>query len=500
MVRAMEATLTARLADYRILRRDIEASILALATSVDGRRFEFQAPLDPLDIRVGGYVAIDAPSGRRLGQVHSLDVARVDAGEVGWAGEVSMSTRMTIRVAHGDGIVLDGPETPFHDASVRSAEPETIRAWLHAAAPDRAVLPAGELRYAPGLIHGLDAGGFNRHTFLCGQSGSGKTYALGVLLERILLGTSLRIVVLDPNSDFVPLGTLRPGAAPELAERYRAATAALAVHRAGHRGEHERLRVRLPELDAAAQAAALRLDPVRDREEYAVFIELLELERLDALHELAELERSGAAALAHRARNLGVDAWSIWAREDAGSSLDLLADDEVRGLVVDLGSLPTREEQSLTAGAVLERLWRDRNRRQPVLIVIDEAHNVCPAEPRDALTAQATEHAVRIAAEGRKFGLYLLTSTQRPQKVHPNVVSQCDNLVLMRMNSAGDLAYARDVFSFVPGSLLAQAANFRLGEALVAGKLSSHPALLRFGTRISAEGGADVPASWAMNP
>lgn len=29
----------------------------------------------------------------------------------------------------------------------------------------------------------------NRHTFWCGQSGSGKTYALGVLLEQVLLHT-----------------------------------------------------------------------------------------------------------------------------------------------------------------------------------------------------------------------------------------------------------------------------------------------------------------------
>jgi DNA helicase HerA-like ATPase len=132
-----------------------------------------------------------------------------------------------------------------------------------------------------------------------------------------------------------------------------------------------------------------------------------------------------------------------------------------------------------------------------VLIVIDEAHNVCPAAPEDALTALATEHAVRIAAEGRKFGLYLLTSTQRPEKVHPNIVSQCDNLVLMRMNSAADLAYAGEIFSFVPAGLLARARTFGLGEALVAGKLSSHPAFVRMGPRISEEGGADVPSTWA---
>ena len=132
-----------------------------------------------------------------------------------------------------------------------------------------------------------------------------------------------------------------------------------------------------------------------------------------------------------------------------------------------------------------------------MLIVIDEAHNVCPAEPQDRLTALATEHAVRIAAEGRKFGLYLLACTQRPQKVHPNVVTQCDNLVLMRLNSTADTAYAQEVFSFVPAGLLARAPALGLGEAVVAGKICPSAALLRFGRRLSLEGGADVPSDWA---
>jgi DNA helicase HerA-like ATPase len=32
----------------------------------------------------------------------------------------------------------------------------------------------------------------------------------------------------------------------------------------------------------------------------------------------------------------------------------------------------------------------------------------------------------------------MLVATQRPQKVHENVISQCDNLILMRLNSAAD--------------------------------------------------------------
>ena len=106
---------------------------------------------------------------------------------------------------------------------------------------------------------------------------------------------------------------------------------------------------------------------------------------------------------------------------------------------------------------------------------------------------------MQIAGEGRKFGLYLLVSTQRPQKVHENVLSQCDNLMLMRMNSAADLAHLEANFSFVPWGLLQQATHFGLGEALVAGKISPHPTLVRFGARITEEGGADVSASWA-NP
>ena len=166
-------------------------------------------------------------------------------------------------------------------------------------------------------------------------------------------------------------------------------------------------------------------------------------------------------------------------------------------MVADLGSLGSREEQIVAAEAVLAALWRRRTHREPVLIVIDEAHNVCPADPDGPLTAMATDHAVRIAGEGRKFGLVLLVATQRPQKVHENVVSQCDNLVLMRMNSRSDLVRLTEIFSFVPPPLFALAAEFRQGEAVVAGKLVPSPTLGRFGPRWSHEGGADVPADWA---
>jgi uncharacterized protein len=478
-------------AEFRKLRRQIEESILPLTTSVDGRRFELQASLHGLELQVGGYVVLEGDDGRRLGQVVNLELARVDGSEVtsGDSG-LELRTRMSLRSVRGEGVVLDGDGKPFHDALARPAKPAEVADWLATLRPARATLAIGELLLAPDVPATLDAGGFDRHTFLCGQSGSGKTYSLGLVLERLLVETDLRLVILDPNSDYVRLGEQRPEADAELAAGYAEAARGVVVRRSG-----DGLQLRLDQLDPNARAAALALDPVADREEFALVDQFLG-EGI-TFEELATSAEPHARALRLRAENLGVSNWQLWARGKPESLVDDVERRDARCLVVDLGSLATREEQAVAAEAVLATLWRRRADREPVLVVIDEAHNVCPQKPDDPVTALVTEHAVRIAAEGRKFGLYLLVSTQRPQKVHENVLSQCDNLMVMRMNSLADLGFVGDVFSFVPPSLLERATAFRQGEALVAGKIASHPSFVRFGARVAEEGGSDIPADWA---
>ncbi|MGO3327513.1 helicase HerA domain-containing protein [Gordonia sp. (in: high G+C Gram-positive bacteria)] len=107
----------------------------------------------------------------------------------------------------------------------------------------------------------------NRHTFWCGQSGSGKTYALGVLLEQVLLHTSLPIVVLDPNSDYVKLGSVREDAASD----GNALTGRdIRILRPG--ADHDALKVRFVDINIRSRAAILQLDPILDREEFNVML------------------------------------------------------------------------------------------------------------------------------------------------------------------------------------------------------------------------------------
>jgi DNA helicase HerA-like ATPase len=488
--------LEALIDSFRTSRDTLERSILPYATSVDGRTFEFQSSLHGLTLQTGGYVVLDDGRQSRFGQVLDLTATTERASVANVPG---LSSEVVIRLAYGRGIVLSADTGPFHQAHVRPASGEEATAWFAEQRPARAALEIGTMLLAPDVPATLDAGGFNRHTFMCGQSGSGKTYSLGLVLEQLLLHTDLRLVILDPNSDYVRLGDAKGDPAGRSEAAYGAAASGVQVW--GRETEHP-LRLMLPDLDHAAQAAVLGLDPLADREEYAALSMLVSGRRegtpvLGGLDDLLKAEQPGARDLGLRANNLGVLDWSVWSRGQGRSVTDAVLDDDIRCLVVDLGSLDTPQEQRVIAQATLSALWRHRHRRQPVLVVIDEAHNVCPREPADPMTRLAADTAALIAAEGRKFGLYLLVSTQRPQKVNEEVLTQCDNLLLMRMNSEADLGYLREVFSFVPGGMVYRATSFRQGESLAGGKFFPHAGFVRFGARLSHEGGADIPTDWA---
>jgi DNA helicase HerA-like ATPase len=102
------------------------------------------------------------------------------------------------------------------------------------------------------------------------------------------------------------------------------------------------------------------------------------------------------------------------------------------------------------------------------------------------------ERIIQIAAEGRKFGLWLLLSTQRPSRIHPSIISQCDNIALMKMSSPLDLDELATIFGFVPAAMLARSPGFRQGEALFAGGFVPAPTMVRMGARLTLEGGSDV--------
>ncbi|MCP2297343.1 hypothetical protein APR11_003778 [Nocardia amikacinitolerans] len=387
---------------------------------------------------------------------------------------------------HDEGIDTRSSHA-FERGQLAAADARTVET-LHETTGAR--LEVGVNLTAPGGPARLLPTRFNRHTFWCGQSGSGKTYALGVVLEQLIAHTAVPVVIFDPNADFVRLGELRPGAAGPTAEALREREIRVLRPNA----ETGKLRVRFRELPIASKAAVLRVDPIADREE---FNELLHLGTVLESGELGQilprLRADGSAVqqrLAMRIENLGLLDWEVWAWGDAAVTEVVAARPDVT--VLDLGGFSTPEQYLVVALSLLDDLWARREERRPVLLVIDEAHNLASPRLDSPIAVAVRERLIQIAAEGRKYGLWLLLSTQRPSKVHPGILSQCDNLALMKTTSPVDLAELGTYFGYAPTALLERSPWFRQGEALFAGGFVPAPSLAKVRARLTPEGGGDV--------
>lgn len=74
-------------------------------------------------------------------------------------------------------------------------------------------------------------------------------------------------------------------------------------------------------------------------------------------------------------------------------------------------------------------------------IFIDEAHNFLP---ESGITA-ATEPLLKIVKEGRQPGITLVFATQRPEKLHPDALAQCDMIISHRLTSKADIDALRNI-------------------------------------------------------
>lgn len=117
--------------------------------------------------------------------------------------------------------------------------------------------------------------------------------------------------------------------------------------------------------------------------------------------------------------------------------------------VIDLSLVPAEVIHLVTAvisRMTLEALQRYRKLNQgktlPTVLVMEEAHTFIKRYKDDAenqgpatICCQVFE---KIAREGRKFGLGLVLSSQRPSELSPTVLSQCNSFLLHRISNDRD--------------------------------------------------------------
>ena len=117
------------------------------------------------------------------------------------------------------------------------------------------------------------------------------------------------------------------------------------------------------------------------------------------------------------------------------------------------------------------------NNDAPILLVFEEAHKYVPNS--DLAKYRASKLSIeRIAKEGRKYGVTLLLSSQRPSEISETIFSQCSNFVAMRLTNPSDQNYVARLLPDTLGNLSDKLPTLGAGEALLIGEAVVMPSLV----------------------
>ncbi len=167
--------------------------------------------------------------------------------------------------------------------------------------------------------------------------------------------------------------------------------------------------------------------------------------------------------------------------------------------ILDLSGVPNEIMASIS-GTLLKIIYdalfwgqnlKDGGKEQPLLIVLEEAHNYLKSG-EDSISSRAVQ---TIAKEGRKYGVGLLLVTQRPSELDETVLSQCGTIVALRMNNSKDRSHIRSAIQDELQTMVDLLPSLRTGESIISGEGVKIPSRVQFYKLSNAPKGADPIAS-----
>ena len=157
--------------------------------------------------------------------------------------------------------------------------------------------------------------------------------------------------------------------------------------------------------------------------------------------------------------------------------------------LIDLSLVPTEVVHVVTA--VIARMVFEASQRYvklngvalPTVLVMEEAHTFIKRYKEDIENQDAASICCqvfeRIAREGRKFGLGLVLSSQRPSELSPTVLSQCNTFLLHRISNDRDQELVNRLVPDNLKGLLRELPSLPSQSAILLGWASELPVLVK---------------------
>lgn len=115
-------------------------------------------------------------------------------------------------------------------------------------------------------------------------------------------------------------------------------------------------------------------------------------------------------------------------------------------------------------------------------LIIDEAHNVLSQQSTresESWKDYRLETFEEIIKEGRKFGMFLTLSSQRPADISPTIVSQIHNFFIHRLVNERDLFLIDNTISTLDSMSRGMIPNLSRGSCVITGTAFDLPMLLQ---------------------
>jgi hypothetical protein len=161
------------------------------------------------------------------------------------------------------------------------------------------------------------------------------------------------------------------------------------------------------------------------------------------------------------------------------------ADNPNQITIIDLSLIPFEVLETITGligRLILEFLSRFDSKQRgdfPVVMILEEAQNYIPETDRGDKTSISKKVFERIAREGRKFGLSLVVSSQRPSELSKTVLSQCNSFLVHRLQNPDDQKYVRQLVSAANEDILQQLPVLPQQAAIIMGDAVRSPVQMK---------------------
>jgi DNA helicase HerA-like ATPase len=370
--------------------------------------------------------------------------------------------------------------------------------------PENEAIKVGTLITRSEVPVSLSIRGFRRHLAVIAQTGSGKTYLAGIIAEE-LLSKGGTIVMLDPHADYVFLSRKADGKRHELSDRITVFRnpASTGRYTEADVGKVEPYEICFSDLDSDEICLISGISKTY-RNIASGLEKALELLRLDKdvfqpEDLLEKLENAGQWNIPNMDSKVVSGAKSAvkYLRRLVKMRVFTSASTNINALlrpmhlsVVDLSGLDD-EVSDYIAFKILSDVYEKGATGEfeyPVFVFVEEAHRFIPASG----VTHSGRIIKKIAAEGRKFGVFLVAITQRPSKIHPDALSQCNSQMIMRITNPEDQKAIAQSSERLGKTLLDDLPGLNTGEAVIVGEMTRAPIMARIGKRRTREGGSDI--------